>query len=173
MVDLEPDCENCAALCCVALAFDRSEMFAFDKAAGEACRHLERGGRCSVHAQLAEKGFSGCVAYQCDGAGQRVVQEVFKGRSWQEDPALLPPMLAAFSDLRAVHKQLVLVRAAEKLALSEPSRKKLALIDQALAPEDGWTAESLSRFVRGSRLTDIQNFWRSLADELDANRSVD
>ncbi len=82
-------------------------------------------------------------------------------------------MLAAFSDLRAVHKQLVLVRAAEKLALSEPSRKKLALIDQALAPEDGWTAESLSRFVRGSRLTDIQNFWRSLADELDANRSVD
>jgi len=173
MVELEPDCENCAALCCVALAFDRSEMFAFDKAAGECCRHLERDGRCSIHAQLAEKGFSGCVAYQCDGAGQRVVQEFFKGRSWQEDPALLSPMLAAFSDMRAVHKQLVLVRAAKKLDISKSSQEKLALITQDLNPEDGWTAESLSRFVRGSRLTDIQNFWRSLADELDANRGVD
>ena len=29
-IKLEPDCENCAAYCCVALAFDKSNMFAYE-----------------------------------------------------------------------------------------------------------------------------------------------
>jgi hypothetical protein len=33
------DCSRCIGLCCVSLAFDRGPRFAFDKRAGEACRH--------------------------------------------------------------------------------------------------------------------------------------
>lgn len=68
--ELLSDCARCAALCCVELAFDRSEAFAFDKPAGEPCRHLQAN-RCSVHALREESGLGGCVAYECFGAGPR------------------------------------------------------------------------------------------------------
>jgi hypothetical protein len=69
--DLVPDCGSCAALCCVAISFEASEHFAFDKPAGVACRNLARDHRCTIHALLVERGMSGCAAYDCYGAGQR------------------------------------------------------------------------------------------------------
>jgi hypothetical protein len=72
--ELTPDCARCVGLCCVALAFPRSHAFAFDKQAGERCRHLEPSHACSIHDRLAEVGMRGCVAYECFGAGQYVVQ---------------------------------------------------------------------------------------------------
>src|SRR6185503_16885503 len=86
------DCSCCAALCCVSFAFDRSELFAFDKAAGEPCALLGPQHACSIHAERARRGFGGCIAYDCLGAGQRVTEEVFGGRSWQAEPALARPM---------------------------------------------------------------------------------
>jgi len=73
-LDLVADCASCAALCCVAPAFDASAAFAFDKAAGVRCRHLTGDDRCSIHATLVERGFRGCAAYDCYGAGQRVTR---------------------------------------------------------------------------------------------------
>ena len=67
--DLVPDCGRCAALCCIATSFEASEDFAFDKAAGTGCRYLTRDCRCAIHDQLAERGFRGCAAYECFGAG--------------------------------------------------------------------------------------------------------
>jgi hypothetical protein len=60
--DLRADCARCAALCCLALAFDRSPLFAFDKAAGEPCANLGSRGRCLIYAERAAKGFAGCQA---------------------------------------------------------------------------------------------------------------
>jgi hypothetical protein len=71
-VDLVADCSRCVGLCCVLLPFQRSADFAFDKAAGEACRHLADDHRCRIHASLLEDGMRGCVAYDCFGAGQAV-----------------------------------------------------------------------------------------------------
>ena len=102
-IDLTSRCEDCAALCCVMLPFDAGEDFGFDKAAAQACRHLA-GHACAIHSGLAAAGFSGCVRYDCLGAGQRVVQEVFAGRSWRDDPALLHPMEAAFRAMRRLHE---------------------------------------------------------------------
>lgn len=102
----------------MALAFDRSESFAIDKAAGEACRHLDAGGRCRIHADLKPSGFSGCAAYNCLGAGQRVTQAMFAGRSWQADPELLAPMMAAFARVRRAHEVLELLDAAGRLPLA-------------------------------------------------------
>ena len=77
-VELVADCGRCRALCCVAPAFARSADFAIDKAAGHACPNL-RGSACGIHDQLLDRGFPGCVAYDCFGAGQQVVQVVFGG----------------------------------------------------------------------------------------------
>ncbi len=160
MVELTPDCQNCAALCCVALAFDKGEMFAFDKPAGQACPHLAGHG-CGIHAKLTSAGLRGCVQYQCDGAGQRVVQEVFAGQSWQDNPALLAPMLAAFAQMRQVHGLLALLKTASALPLPEGKRRELAALEARLSPAD-WTPESLAAFERSALPKDVQGFLRSL-----------
>ena len=56
------------------LPFARSADFAFDKPAGEPCRHLASDHRCRIHEQLLHSGMRGCVAYDCFGAGQSVTQ---------------------------------------------------------------------------------------------------
>ena len=50
----------------------RSADFAIDKPAGEPCRHLGPDHGCTIHAELRPRGFPGCVAYDCFGAGQQV-----------------------------------------------------------------------------------------------------
>ncbi len=117
-VSLQSDCASCAALCCMAFAFDQSDDFAFDKAAETACSHLDSCGQCRIHGDLDDQGFRGCRVYECDGAGQRVTQDLFGGRSWQDDPSLIKPMSRAFATVRRLHGLLVLLEAARKLPLS-------------------------------------------------------
>jgi len=137
-VILQPDCTRCAALCCVALAFDQSRMFAIDKPAGEPCPNLDACGACTIHSVRAERGFRGCIDFDCFGAGQRVTQEFFAGRSWTEDRALVGPMSRAFSVLLRRHEQLLLLDQAEALDLSSQDRERLAalrtrLVDSGVA----------------------------------------
>lgn len=160
MIEFTSDCKNCAALCCVALAFDKSDMFAFDKPAGAACRHLD-GPLCGIHTKLESVGHRGCVLYQCDGAGQRVVQEVFAGQSWQDTPALLPPMLEAFTQMRQVHELLLLLTTAKALPLPEMQRAELEALMAQLSPT-AWTAESLALFERSNLPKTVRAFLRSL-----------
>ncbi len=162
MQELTPDCKNCAALCCVALAFDKGRMFAFDKPAGVACKHLN-GALCDIHDRLAQAGLKGCAQYQCDGAGQRVVQEVFGGETWQDDPALLAPMLAAFAQMRQVHGSLALLDAARSLPLSPEKRAVLEALAGQLSPPH-WSRESLAEFESSALPQTVRRFLRSLAD---------
>jgi hypothetical protein len=122
---LRADCARCAALCCVALAFDRSNLFAFDKPAGQPCRHLDACGGCRIHAARGQQGFGGCIRYDCLGAGQRVTQDLFGGRSWLREPDLLAPMTEAFLTLAQAHRLLELLRVARDLGLSgEDARRR-------------------------------------------------
>lgn len=136
---LQPDCARCAALCCIALAFDRSALFAIDKPAGEPCAHLDGCGACTIHSVRAERGFRGCIQFDCLGAGQRVTQELFAGRSWTEDHRLIGPMSHSFSVLLRRHEQLKLLEQAGALDLSPLDRKRLAelwtgLVDAGVSP---------------------------------------
>lgn len=93
---LRADCARCAGLCCVVPALSRSADFAIDKPAGTPCPHLAADHRCGIHAVLRERGFPGCTAYDCFGAGQRVV-------------AALPDrgeQLAAYAGVRDLHELL-------------------------------------------------------------------
>ncbi|MBO3084631.1 pentapeptide repeat-containing protein [Cellulomonas sp. zg-ZUI188] len=105
-LELASDCARCAGLCCVAHAFQRSSDFAFDKPAGTPCRNLQADFRCVVHADLRTRGFPGCTVYECFGAGQRVTQQLFGGRTWRDEPAIAGEMFAAFTAMRGLHELL-------------------------------------------------------------------
>jgi hypothetical protein len=112
---LRADCANCAGLCCVAPAFAASADFAIDKPAGHACPNLREDFRCGIHAQLRERGFPGCTVFDCFGAGQRITQETFGGRSWREAPELATAQFAVLPVLRQLHEILwYLSEAAER-----------------------------------------------------------
>ena len=105
-VELRADCGRCAALCCTAPAFAVSADFALDKPAGQPCPHLGAGFRCGIHGRLRAHGFPGCAVYDCFGAGQRVTQETFGGRDWQQAPAAAGEMFAVFGVMRQLHEML-------------------------------------------------------------------
>lgn len=156
-ITLRPDCGRCAALCCVALAFDRGALFGFDKAAGEACAHLTVCGRCAIHRSRARRGFGGCVGYDCLGAGQRVTQDLFGGRTWRDDPALLAPMSEAFVVVRRAHDLLMLLRQARRLPLSGNERRRSAELAASLVAAEASATEvaglevEARGFLRGLR----------------------
>jgi hypothetical protein len=155
------DCDRCASLCCVALAFDRSEDFAHDKPAGAACCHLSVH-RCTIHRERVMRGYGGCVRYECSGAGQRVTMDVFGGRTWRDDPELLEPMMAAFGAMRDVHELLLLVRTARSLPMSDEQRIRRDELEAAL--DRSWTRESLASFEGGTLASEIRVFLASLRD---------
>lgn len=100
---LTGDCSRCDGLCCVALPFDTSESFAFDKSADIPCRHLAATSTCAIHAELAAIGQRGCNAYDCNGAGQRIVTQIFPGCSWRDGAEAREAILEAFRVLVRVH----------------------------------------------------------------------
>lgn len=116
---LTDDCENCAALCCVAYPFDDADAFAADKKTDEPCANLDCGFKCQIHPQLTDRGFSGCVAYSCAGAGQRVTQQLFDGETWRDDPDLLPHMTYALRVVRPIHEALLLLIEAQRLPVPQ------------------------------------------------------
>jgi hypothetical protein len=145
--DFTPDCGACAALCCLALSFDAGEDFAIDKPAGLPCPNLATDFVCQLYDHLTEAGFSGCTRYDCHGAGQRVVQEVFDGANWRDTPDLTEPMIAAFAAMRKVHQGLELLIAAARLDLPDDLDAERDALIEAHAPEGGWDAAALDRFV--------------------------
>lgn len=160
---LRGDCAQCAALCCVALAFDCSPLFAFDKPAGEPCANLSARGRCTIHAERAAKGFAGCEAYDCLGAGQAVTQGLFGGASWRDEPALLRPMMRAFAVLRPAHEMLSLLRQVQAMALPQAVRGRLGAALRRLEPEGGWTRGDVENGRIEQATAAAQGFLRSLA----------
>jgi len=158
---LKSDCAQCAALCCLVLAFDKGKDFAFDKNPCEPCRNLD-GHSCTIHATLAQDGFGGCVAYDCMGAGNRVVQEVFAGQSWRKEPRLMRVMMEAFSGMCEVHKRIDLLRAAGTLPLApRDDQMRREFLDRL--EKQRWSGTELNEFEFGLAL-DIDMFFYGLAN---------
>jgi hypothetical protein len=165
------DCERCAALCCLSLAFDRSELFACDKAAGVPCSLLEPRHRCAVHGEREARGWGGCAAYDCLGAGQRVTQEVFGGRSWRDEPALIRPMMDAFWVMRGVQEARQLVHLSARLPLTPAQAKRRDELERALQPEPGGALAAIAAFERGSLPREVSAFLASLRETGEGDRA--
>ncbi|RKD51970.1 MULTISPECIES: hypothetical protein [unclassified Rhizobium] len=160
-LDLRADCARCAGLCCLALSFDRSSLFAIDKAAGHPCPHLDDCAACTIHLRRAELGFRGCIEFDCLGAGQRVTQEIFKGRNWIEDRSLLGPMCQAFTTVLRAHECLLLLREAKILPLSSFDRQRLAELQTAI--ENAGASIQLVEALRSETsrfLSSLQSYFR-------------
>ena len=169
MDTLTADCSRCAGLCCVAFAFDRSEDFGHDKPADTACHHLAEDFSCTIHEGLADKGYRGCVRFDCHGAGQRVVQNVFGGRDWRSEPALMAPMMAAFRAMRRLYELLHLLDAAKALSLDATAQAELSRLIAWIDPDDGWTAEGVSAFDIDAAEAKVAGFLKSLAPQVRSN----
>ncbi|HEY5410637.1 MAG TPA: hypothetical protein VIJ94_07910 [Caulobacteraceae bacterium] len=143
-------------------AFDCSDEFAIDKPACTACPNLDGADLCRIHDRLEPAGFKGCVLYDCLGAGQRVVQEVFAGASWRQDPSLLPAMGRALVALRGVHELIQLLQEAAKAPLTDGERLQLEAFGAALEPAGGWSEENLEAFAQGPAPGRVRSFLKSL-----------
>lgn len=137
---LRADCSRCAGLCCVAPAFAASADFAIDKPAGVACPNLREDFRCSIHAHLRERGFPGCTVFDCFGAGQKITQETFGGRSWREAPELAAAQFAVLPVVRQLHEALWYLAEARTLT-GAPEARELEELTARLA---GGTADELA-----------------------------
>lgn len=118
--DLKSDCKNCFGLCCVALPYGKSADFPFDKDGGEPCKNLCSNNLCSIHDSLREKGFRGCVSYECFGAGQHVSQSIYNNKDWREDPEHAKEMFAVFPLVQQLHEMLWYLKQALTLTESQP-----------------------------------------------------
>jgi hypothetical protein len=163
-ISLRADCANCSALCCMALAFDRSSLFAIDKPAGEPCPNLDACGQCRVHDQRAELGFGGCIAFDCQGAGQRATNLFRAQGGWMKNPALIGPISRVFSDLLRVHDYLSLLEQVEAFDLSPGERDTLAELRMVLERDDASHAEV--KAAQGQ----IDTFLKSLRSHVEAKR---
>jgi hypothetical protein len=103
---LTPNCARCFGLCCVAHGFRASDTFALDKPPGKPCPNLLTDFHCTIHRTLRRQGFSGCAAYTCYGAGQRVAQEMFSGTDWRQAPQAAELMFQAFPIVRQLSQLL-------------------------------------------------------------------
>lgn len=151
-ISLLSDCGSCFGLCCVALPFAAGADFAVNKPAGTPCRNLQADFGCGIHARLRDSGFQGCTVYDCFGAGQRVSQVTFGGRSWREAPEDTRRMADVFPVVRQLHELLWYLTEA---LTYEPARPVHAELRRALAETDrlaaGTPAEILAVDVPAHR----------------------
>jgi uncharacterized protein YjbI with pentapeptide repeats len=152
---LHADCSQCVALCCVAPAFEKSSDFAFTKPARQPCQHLRTDFGCGIHTQLRDRGFPGCTVFDCFGAGQKVTQVTFGGRSWRTDPA----MLDVFGVMRDLHELLWYL--SEALTL-RPARSLHASLSAARDTTSALTAGTAADLVA----LDLAGHWSAVNELL-------
>ena len=153
--DLAADCARCAGLCCVVPAFTRSADFAIRKPAGQPCPNLGQDSRCAIHARLRDRGFGGCAAYDCFGAGQQTVQVTFGGRDWRSSPGLAAEMFAAFGVMRQLNElRWHLAQAAELLSPGGPAGSLSAIgalreeLSEALRAAQGYASGTPEMLIK-------------------------
>ncbi len=138
---LTPGCDRCAALCCIALDIDKGDAFPIDKPAGQRCPNLTATNQCAIHPDLKKRGYHGCIAFDCRGAGQLVTQELHSTPRGQLD-ATAPTVAHDFSRARQIQKLLELIYFAKRLPLSASEQRERDRLETILAPDAGFTRQS-------------------------------
>jgi uncharacterized protein YjbI with pentapeptide repeats len=121
--ELQPDCEKCFGLCCVALYFSSMDGFPVNKDAGKPCINLKGDFKCKVHEDLNKKGLKGCIAYDCIGAGQKVAQVTYSGHDWKENLESSKQMFDVFIIMKQFHEMLWYLNEAVRLQYNSSINK--------------------------------------------------
>ncbi len=147
----------------MALHFDNGPDFGADKAAGEPCHHLTESFGCAIHNDRLSHGYSGCLRFDCQGAGQRVTQTLFAGVDWRAQPKVLPKYIEAFRAMRSVHQLYELVDLTRLLPLTPAQSAQRVQLLALLHPADDWTLDSLLQFEQGAVPSEVRAFLASLS----------
>jgi hypothetical protein len=140
---LRADCSACAALCCVIPPFDAAQGFGFDKPAEVACHHLCADHRCGVHDELIPRGFEGCVAFDCLGAGQRLTAmalERFGSADWRARPEVARWLFAVYPRLREAQEWLARLSLAAAVTGRDELKALAAELDAQAPRWPDWNA---------------------------------
>lgn len=144
---LKADCSACAALCCVIPPFDAAQGFGFDKPAETPCHHLCADHRCGIHAELIDRGFAGCVAFDCLGAGQRLTAMAvarFGSADWRARPDVARWLFAAYPRVRQAQEWLAQLSLAGSVLGSAELQALATELDADSARWPDWTADERS-----------------------------
>jgi hypothetical protein len=129
----------------VAPTLTASADFAISKPAGHPCPNLQDDFRCGIHDRLRDRGFPGCTAFDCFGAGQKVSGETFAGLDWRSSAESAGRVFDAFAVMRRLHEMLWYLQD----ALTRPVAKELhpALDRQKAATQalTCWNGDDLAR----------------------------
>lgn len=162
-IELAADCTRCAGLCCGVFAFEKSAEFAIDKPAGTACSHLDAGFRCDIHADRQALGYSGCLNFDCYGAGQVMTADILAGGDWRKDGDLRDIAVSLFAELMYLHKAAFLLDQCRHLPLDAAMTAQCsALKARARRPAAGWTEPALRNMDGRQFLKEVNAFLRSL-----------
>lgn len=123
--ELRADCANCFGLCCVALPYAKSADFAFDKDGGTPCRNLQPNYLCAIHNDLRNKGFRGCSAYECFGAGQKVSQVTYKSMDWRSNKDIAQEMFDVYPIVQQLHEMLWYLNEVLTIHAAKPIHKEV------------------------------------------------
>ena len=141
---LKADCSACVALCCVIPPFDAVQGFGFDKPAEQPCRHLCADHRCGIHDALVERSFTGCVAFDCLGAGQRLTALAvarFGSADWRARPEVARWLFAAYPRMREAQEWLARLSLAAAVSGSAELRALAAELEAQSARWPDWRAD--------------------------------
>ncbi|WP_135076174.1 hypothetical protein [Terasakiella sp. SH-1] len=100
MSKFDYDCSKCAAFCCIALGYEQSDQFPYEKPKNQRCKNLDHCDSCLIHDDLEEKRYKGCIAFSCHGAGPHLVS-LYSKIDWKNDPELTEEVYDKFHFLRA------------------------------------------------------------------------
>ncbi len=123
--EMKADCSQCCGLCCAALYFAKMDGFPYDKQAMEACHYLLEDYRCQIHPQLVEKGLSGCIGYDCFGAGQFITQIRYKKETWKQNKEIEKEMFEVFPIVFQLFQIRYYILEAKRIAKDATSISKL------------------------------------------------
>src|ERR1022692_1882474 len=154
-LSLRADCERCFALCCVGPAFSASADFAISKPAGQPSPNLQPDFRCSIHDRLRPRGFGGCAAYDCFGAGQQVAQVTFGGRDWRPGPGVRAQMFDVFAIVRQLHELLWYLTEALAMPAARPLHGELRAALQETERLAGGSPDALAALDVSAHRRDV------------------
>ncbi len=127
--------------------------------------------RCGIHARLRERGFPGCTVFDCFGAGQRITQGTFGGRSWREEPGLAAAQFGVLAVMRQLHEMLWYLTEVAARPETAPLHGEVRAVSERTEGLAGSSAEVLIGFDLAAHRAEVWELLQRVSDLVRAGQS--
>jgi hypothetical protein len=115
----------------------------------------------------------GCTVFDCFGAGQRITQQTFGGRSWREDPELAAAQFAVLPVVRQLHEMLWYLAEALTLPEAGPLHEDVRALQWRTEELAGRSAEELRSLDVGGHRGDVGELLEQVSERVRGLACVD